>query len=268
MVRKTSPILSLIMVAMLAFAAAAKANSLPTFKMTIKPVSMEKTDFDIAGDVETSDSSLSFVLMPWHAYKFARDGKTIEVTNNTEIHFADNRAAKRVHFNGTTQLRGQKCAAADGEIYCLNNSIPNPEVKSSGSYYDVHFVLPHGYSALAADREAIQLNGLEFQIAHFAKPIVERVGKTKLVFAFPEGFLAKREYLDYVKDQLAIDLKQFGELPFTTLKIGVLRRGGGSEINGNPSGNLILYSRTALGDPVSLSSPGKLGIDGDLTDGL
>lgn len=257
------------MLATCAFAAAGKESSLPAFELTIKPRSLDKTEFDIEGFVRTTASSLSFVLMPWHNYKFEQNGHSIEIKNNTEMHFADHHhAVNRIYFAGTTKMQGAKSAAADEEIYCMNNSLPNPEVKSSGSFYNVHFVLPPGFNALAADRDVIQLNGLEFQIARFAKPIFARADKAKIEFCFPEGFQAKQEYLDYIKEQLQADLKQFGKLPFSTIKIGVIRRGGSGEINGNPSGNLILYSRTALGDPVKLNSLSKLAISEDISPGL
>ncbi|MBS1955296.1 MAG: hypothetical protein JST89_14010 [Cyanobacteria bacterium SZAS-4] len=268
-VLRALPILSvLLLAAVLPVPATARDNSLPTFKLTIKPLSMEKTVFDIEGDVAITAPSLSFVLMPWHAYKFVHDGNKVEVKDSTKIPFSDHRAANHVQFSGTTEMRGQKCVAADGEIYCLNNSLPNPEVISNGSYYDVSFVLPHGISALAADSEVIQLHGLEFQLAKLSQPIIERLNETRIEFIFPEGFQAKQEYLEYIKECLATDLKQFGKLPFSTIKIGVIRRGGTSEINGNPSGNLILFSRTALGDPVAINSLSQLDIHEDLSDGL
>jgi len=253
------------MLATCALAAAGKENSLPVFELTVTPRSLDKTEFDIDGFVRTNASRLSFVLMPWHHYEFDQNGHSIEIKNNTEMQFADHHAVNRVHFTGTTKLQGPKSAAANGEIYCMNNSLPNPEVKSSGSFYNVRFVLPQGFTALAADRDAIQLNGLEFQIAKFSKPIFARADKTKIEFCFPQGFQAKQEYLDYFKEQLQADLKQFGKLPFSTIKIGVIRRGGSSEINGNPSGNLILYSRTALGDPVKLNSLSRLEISEDIS---
>jgi hypothetical protein len=266
--RKVSLLVSFSMLATCASAAAGQENSLPVFKLTVTPRSLDKTEFDIDGSVRTTASSLSFVLMPWHQFKFDQNGHSIEIKNNTEIQFADHRAVNRVHFVGTTKLQGPKSAAVGEEIYCMNNSLPNPEVNSSGSFYDVRFLLPKGYTALAADRDVIQLNGLEFQIAKFSKPIFEKADSTKIEFCFPEGFQAKQEYLDYIKDQLRADLKQFGKLPFSTIKIGAIRRGGSSEINGNPSGNLILYSRTALGDPVKLNSLSQLGISEDISDGL
>ncbi len=240
-------------------------SKLPVFELNIKPHSLDETIFDIDGFVQTSASSLSFVLMPWHNYKFDQNGQSIEIKNDTEIRFTENHSVNRIHFSGTSKMQGPKVAAADGEIYCLNNSIPNPEVNSSGTYYNVHFDLPEGFTALAPDNDVVQLNGLEFQIAKFAKPISVHADKTNIQYCFPEGFQAKPEYLSYIKDQLHADQKQFGKLPFSTIKIGVIRRGGASEINGNPSGNLILFSRTAMGDPVTINSLKKFGIDEDIT---
>jgi hypothetical protein len=237
---------------------------LPRFNLTIEPASVESADLKITGSVETEEPSLSFTLMPWHSYEFSRAGKSITVRDKTKIQFTDE-GAHSVEFEGTSHMSGEKYAASEGEIYCLNNSVPNPEVLSNGSYYNVRFVLPHGYSALVSDADVLQLNGLEFQIAQFAKPVVCQQQDVRLEFVFPRGYSARKEYLDFIKNQLAADIERIGKLPYSTIKIGVIRRGGQTEINGNPSGNLILYSRTALGDPVSLKSPAAVGITDDIS---
>ncbi len=241
---------------------------LPQFKLLITPENLHSTKINVDGTVSTSKSSLQFVLMPWHSYKFDSSGKSIELSDGSKFNFPDSSLSHIVHFSGSSNMQAPKYFAGSDEIYCLNNSVPNPEVMSDGSYYDVQFQLPDGYSALVADKDVVQQNGLEFQIAKFGKAIIRKADKMTVKFIFPQGFTANEKYLEFIREQVQLDIKLFGRLPFNAIKVGAIRRGGSEEINGNPSGNLILFSRTALGDPVHLLSPAKMGISEDISDPL
>jgi hypothetical protein len=227
---------------------------------------VDKTEFKIDGFIESKAPALEFVLTPQHDYKFDIDGKPVEVKNGTSIKLGA--SPSRIHFVGTSHMHTRKCEALPDEIYCLNNSMPNPEVLSDAAYYRVEFEVPDGFSALAADGDVLQRNGLEFQIAKLAAPMRRQAGKKTIEFVFPEGFEARKVYLDYITQQLRDDVQRFGDLPYSTLKVGAIRRDAGATINGNPSGNLILFSRNAFGDSFNSPVPEKLGIKEDISDGL
>lgn len=251
--------------------AARESLEFPRFDLTITPESIKSTKFNIDGTVSTAQKDLSFILMPWHSYKFDRPGKpveSVEIKDGSKVAFAKSDSVNKVHFTGSSTMRAPKCEALEDEIYCMNNSLPNPEVLSDGSFYDVHFKLPEGYSALCADPDVIQLHGLEFQVANLAKPIVKNAGDLRISFSFPVGFVPDKRYLEFIQNQLEVDQKTLGDLPFKEIKVGAIRRGGSGEISGNASGNLILFSRTALGAPVNIQTPKKLDIEENIDDPL
>ncbi len=247
--------------------ASAETPDVPIFQLKIQPVAMDKTKFQTIGSVKwKGHRSLKFVITPQQNYTFSKKLSVIDVKNGSTIDVDP--GGEEVDFVGETSISSEKCAASDDEIYCLNKALVNPEVESDGALYQASFELPAGYSALTSDTDVIQFNGLEFQVAHFAEPVVKRCGNLEVEFIFPEGFQADPQYLSWFTDQLTWQQKLFGKLPHRRVKVGVIRRGGTSSVNGNPSGNLILFSRTAFGGKLSLSGLEPLHLSADPSEAI
>ncbi len=249
----------------------------PFFDFSIKPLSLEQTSFLIKGYVAFPGEGAEMVklyLMPWHReYRFRVCDRKYMAENAKEIQLnrvAGNPESCKLYFEGTSALSGKKCAAADDEIYCLNNCPPNPEViYDSGLCYKVRFDLPQGYEALAPDATVPLSNGIEFHIARFGKPEDRSTKNFMLHYQFPADFRADARYLSFLEKTLERWTSFFGKPGFSTLKVGAIRRGQGTnEISGSPAGNLILFSRTALGEHIDLSSLKSLGVEGDISESL
>lgn len=76
-----------------------------------------------------------------------------------------------VTFKGLLTISKGRCQALEDELYCLNNSAPNPEVDSEKSYYNVDFKLPDEFSALTPDSKIALNHGYQFQIAKLNLPL-------------------------------------------------------------------------------------------------
>ena len=249
----------------------------PFFDFSLKPVSMEQTSFIIKGYVAFPGEGAEMVklyLMPWHKeYIFRVCDKTYLARNTKEIQLnrvPGNQESRKIYFEGTSTILGKKCAATDDEIYCLNNCPPNPEViYDSGLCYKVRFDLPQGYEALAPDSTIPLSNGFEFHIARFGKTEDRPTKNFMIHYQFPADFKADARCLSFLEETLEQWTSFFGKPGFSTLKVGAIRRGQGTnEISGSPAGNLILFSRSALGEPVDLSSLKSLGVEGDISESL
>lgn len=254
----------------------AEAKTGAHFELVIKPTSLEKTEFEIRGLTQfagSGETEVRWVLLPFHRYAFTAKGTPIEVKPGTPVflNIRDNQAeTRRIHFSGTSRLQTSRCGATDGEIFCLNNSLPNPELETEDdSTYEVKFDLPTGYAGLAADSDVGQKYGLQFQVAKFGQPIQRKSPHFDFEYVLPADFTPDRRYFSFLEATLEKWREFFGELPFKKIKIGAIRRGQTQgDINGSPSGNLILFSRTAFGDKPNQAGLEQMGITRDLADPL
>lgn len=87
-----------------------------------------------------------------------------------------------------------------------------------------------------------------------------------LQILMPTDFKPDDKYLTFLGSVLDKYVGRFGGLSFSTLQVGAIKRGDDSEINGSPSGDLILFSRTALGAPLSVKGAHPDGGAIDLSD--
>lgn len=87
-----------------------------------------------------------------------------------------------------------------------------------------------------------------------------------LQIQMPADFKPEEKYIEFLGSVLDKYVDRFGALSFSTLQVGAIRRGKDTEVNGSPSGDLILFSRTALGAPLNESSSHPFGATVDLSD--
>jgi hypothetical protein len=248
-------------------ASPALANeSVPKYKLEIKIPELTQPVIKIDGSVVNSIVNSRFAILPGQVYKFDVDGKTIEVVDGQPI---KQPASLPVHFVGTTTLvPTAKVQATKDEFYCLNKVYPNPEVYSDGGLYECAFSVPPGFSILWPHSTVVQRNGLEFQVAKMSPPKIVDAKTMAIQLQMPADFQPDKTYLQFIGSVLDKYVDRFGGLAFSTLQVGAIKRGGDTEINGSASGDLILFSRTALGAPLNQSSAHPDDSKIDLTNAL
>lgn len=251
----------------------AAAEVAPHIDMLIRPTAISSPSFAVEGIVSYCPESqkTAFYLPEWTKFAFTRGGAALEVVSEREVELkcTGDKDADSILFTGSSGLNPRKCAASDGEIYCLNRSYPNPEVFSDFSTYALRFDLPEGYGALAPSPGTKSNAGTQFHIAKLSKPLLRSSKKFSFEYIFPEGFTPEPAYLDFMERTLDGYLDVLGDPGFRNVRIGAIRRGQQSgEISGSPAGNLILFSRTALKDKPNLEGLKQLGINSDVTDAM
>lgn len=260
--------------ALLAGTALAQTPTGPRFTMTIAVPAIEKTAFAITGSVEVparGHAKIPLVLTPGHHYAFSVGGQPVATAAELAVDVpADGPGVARIGFIGRTDLHSPRCGAAGDEIFCLNHAMPNPEVGVDGdATYRVAFTLPPGYAALAPSPDVTQRNGLQFQIARFAPPLERKTAHLAFRYVLPADFRPDARYFAWLETAMEAWVAAFGAPPFQEVLVGATRRGAKQrDVNGSPSGNLILVSRTALGDAPDVSYLATLGVAGDPSDAL
>ncbi|MDD5658240.1 MAG: hypothetical protein PHF00_13395 [Elusimicrobia bacterium] len=244
---------------------------LPQFDIRIKPLTLDEPRFTMSGSIRfcaKSGRKVAFVIPRGSTYSFTRNGAALDVSPQEGIDWPCEPGAA-ITFFGTSPVSMPKCGASHQEIYCLNRSLPNPEVISDSSRYQLHFELLKGYGGLSPD-PSIALNyGIQFQIAQFAAPRRRKTKHFTFEYQFPKDFSPEDGYLDFIEKTLEDHAPMFGALPFHKVLVGAIRRGETTgEISGSPAGNLILFSRTALRDKPNLESLRGMGIQADVSDAL
>lgn|GEM_PF-1053293 len=237
------------------------------YDLLIRPVSMFRSSFAVKGKVEipAEMNSVNFARIPWQKFVYSIAGEAAipdesgKITRPAALSEDD---SWQIDFEGISSLKAPKSQADNGEIYCLNNCPPNPEILcDKAALYRVKFDLPQGYKAITFDSDVPSSLGLQFQIARFQEPVVRKTSNFTFEYVFPEGFSADESYLKFLENTMESWYKRFGDPGFNHVKIGVIRRGEAKgEINGSPCGNLILLSRSALGGAADLSGLAGLGI--------
>lgn len=250
----------------------ASDEQIPHFVVSIAPVSMMEPSFHISGTIETCGAAgekLQILVPKCSRYQFTRNGAAIDVGQPGGVDWTCSRfdsSANVLRFDGESSNVG-KCEASGGEIYCLNHSAPNPEIVAKQSRYDLRFVLPRGYAALAPAPETPLNNGIAFHLAKLSAPLRHRSRHFAVDYVFPEGFEAEPRYLAFLEAALDSFADAFGEPSFSQIKVGAIRRDEAQgTISGSPAGNLILFSRTAFKDPPKLGGFAALGITADMTE--
>lgn len=240
----------------------------PHFDLIIRPVSLWRPHFAVKGSVAIPGhvEKVEFTRIPGQEFIFRVNGIEQSLDESGMLVRPVSALSTEpwlVAFEGISQLRAPKSLASGDEVYCLNNCPPSPEILTDApSSYNVKYDLPPGYSAISFDSEIPSSMGLQFQIARFQPPIIRKTRNFSFEYVFPEGFNADSAYLDFLETTMEKWFELFGSPGFTTVRIGVIRRGEAKgEINGSPCGNLILLSRSALGGKVDLSGLTAMGID-------
>ncbi len=186
-----------------------------------------------------------------------------------EIHLDDwncyEEGDQRFLFEGQGRLAHPRCETREDEVYCLNNSLIHPVVDSGRQRFEARFEVPEGFSVLKPSDGSLHHHGYSFQVARLQEEEkVSLPGNLDVEFFWPQGFTPKKHLLDYLLASLGFAHKIGLGLPFQTIRVGAIRRGQEKgEISGSPAGNLLLFSRTALGDPASVGSLQALGISTD-----
>jgi hypothetical protein len=262
-------------VLLLAQASANGTTPIPRFELRIKPLTMDEPLFEIGGSVNYCTDEprrVVFIVPKDSTFRFTRNGSPLDVSPSGGIAWPCDKGVSTsapVLFQGTSPKSIKRCAASHHEIFCLNNSVPNPEVISDRSTYRLQFDLPKGYSALIPDSSVEMNSGIQFQLAKFHSPRHRKTKRLTFEYRFPLDFSPMESYLGFMEETLEGYLDMFGELPFHVVKVGAIRRGEKTgEISGSPAGNLILFSRTALGDKPNLDGLRGIGIQADVSDAL
>lgn len=243
---------------------------LPSFNFTVTPKTLTAPVFEIEGSIsfcQGNETKVQFITPKHSTFTFARNGYPINVNEVGGINWkCASDTDNLIYFKGESGYVN-RCAASKGELYCLNNSAPNPEIAADASAYDISFILPKDYAALQPDKELALKNGIQFQIAMFDKPVVHKGSVISFEYIFPKGFAAETRYIAFLENVIKGYVSNFGKLPYDNLKIGAIRREEDKgTISGAPAGNLILFSRTALSDPPKIELPKDMGITKDITD--
>ncbi|MDP3542111.1 MAG: hypothetical protein Q8T11_06525 [Elusimicrobiota bacterium] len=257
-----------------ASASGADTKTTPRFDLRIKPLSMDEPRFAISGSISycADDRKVSFFVPRRSTFSFTRNGVPLDVSPNDGIDWpCDKRHADAgaVRFQGMSPEGIRKCGASHNEVFCLNNSVPNPEVMADWSLYRIRFDLPGGYGALVPD-SSVELNtGIQFQIAKFRPAQNRKTKRFAFEYRFPSDFHPTEAYLVFLEETMEGYSDLLGDLPFKKIKVGAIRRDEKrGEISGSPSGNLLLFSRTAFHDKPNLEGLRSVGIDGDVSDAL
>jgi len=241
-------------------------ETIPQYDLKIIIPSLSRAIVNIEGTVHAVNDHSAFAILPGQEYKFDIEGQPISVQNEKELKVD---SSTIFHFSGTTKIRqNAKCQANGAEFYCLNKVYPNPELLAAQGRYKCLFSTPHKFKALTADSSVIQSNGLQFQIAHFTKHFTLLANKMQVTFMMPGGFIPDMYYCRFMTKTLKNYQEKFGPLPFKLLHVGAIQRGGDNEVNGSPSGNLILVSRTALGAPLNPKTATPPGAKQDISESL
>lgn len=248
-------------------------NYAPRFDLLIRPASLARPTFAVKGSVIVPQhvDRVEVANIPWQQFVFSTD--RVDLAPDAAWQLArpsslPEAAPWKIEFSGLSSLHPPKSEASGDEIYCLNNCPPNPELISDlGSFYKVKFDLPAGFSALSFDPEFSSSIGLQFQIARFQSPVYRKTAAFSYAYVFPEGFSADEDYMSFLEGTMEKWFELLGNPGFRHVKVGVIRRGEAKgEINGSPCGNLVLFSRSALGGRVDLSGLAGLGITADDAD--
>ncbi|CAN5557681.1 hypothetical protein BH10CYA1_BH10CYA1_25700 [soil metagenome] len=262
-------------------ASSAEADeAFPKYKLRITVPMMKNLVLKIDGTVSCPKENPTFAVLPGRDYKCDINGAPIEVSDQVPLKTLGSaeqtqslKSAPKselvVHFTGTTTLpTSSKVMASEDEFYCLNKVYPNPEILADGGFYQCEFHVPPGFSIAWPNSNVVQRNGLQFQVAKMS-PIRSINTKTMgLQLQMPTDFKPDEKYIQFLSSVLDKYVDRFGGLSFSTLQIGAIRRGKDSEVNGSPSGDQILFSRTALGAPLNESSSHPSGSVVDLSDAL
>lgn len=250
----------------------ADEDRVPIFDFTIKPVTMAEANFEMEGTIafcRKDETRVKFLLPGRSTFTFTLGGKPADPDDPEGLVWKcgeNGGEGDLLHFKGESRP-ARKCSASGEEIYCLNNSAPNPEIYADAAKYNLKFVLPEAYGALAPEKEIELKTGIQFQIAVFGEPRVHKTRAMTFVYTFPKGFSPEEKYLEFIHGTFSHYADIFGKLPFGELKIGAIRREEErGTISGAPSGNLILFSRTALRDQPKLALPPEMGITRDIAD--
>ncbi|MGE0494556.1 MAG: hypothetical protein AB7S38_35430 [Vulcanimicrobiota bacterium] len=209
------------------------ADEWPIFRLRVRPQSLATTTFAIRGTV----------VLPAHHPPLRLLTQEGQEYGLPEVLPAD---LREFSLAGTSRVDHPRCQATGDEIYCLTRVGLQPELEVPAALYEVDFELPDGYAALISDPTVPQSQGLVFQVARLAPPFA----RGRFQFVFPLDFDYEPKYLDWIVDSTSWLEERFGPLGLETIKVGAIGRGGNTQISGTPSGNLILYSRTALGAAV------------------
>lgn len=249
----------------------------PKYKLNITIPSMKEAVLNIDGTVVYTNTNPALAVLPGRDYKFDIHGVPIDVLDPVapEKVGESSHPSKPpqehhpVHFKGTTTLTpSSKVMASDDEFYCLNKVYPNPEILADGGFYQCEFHVTPGFSILWPHADVVQRNGLQFQVAKMS-PIRSIDTKSMgLQIQVPVDFKPDEKYIAFLGSVLDHFVDRFGGLSSSTLQVGAIKRGKDTEVNGSPSGDLILFSRTALGAPLNESSSHPFGSTLDLSDAL
>lgn len=247
-------------------------SQVPVFDLTITPRTMTEVRLGMQGSIafcRKDGTRVNFSIPEHSSFTFTLNGRPLDVADPKGIIWKcdeNNEGGNKIYFKGESSP-AKKCAASKGEIYCLNNSAPNPEIYADAARYELNFVLPAEYGALTPDKEIELKTGIQFQLAVFNKPFAHKTDRMSFEYTFPKDFSPEQRYLDFIQSVFGRYAETFGELPYRKLKVGVIRREEAQgTISGAPSGNLILFSRTALKDPPKIELPPDMGITRDLAD--
>ena len=236
---------------------------------------MNETTFHMSGFVSFCDQKktnkiLQFYLPEHFKGEFKYQKKSIDVNQKEGIELecrSDDPENTRIYFEGTSQIKpNSKCFAGGDEIYCLNRVLPNPEIVTERSLYDLNFDLPEGFRVIFPDSNVSLNNGIAFQIARLNDPEVRKSNGFIVSYYFPQEFETEKMYQEYLERRLDEYRDWFGELAFNRVTVGVIRRDEAvGSISGSPAGNLLLFSRTALRDAPDLKWLKQIGFTKNLT---
>ncbi len=252
-------------------------ESFPKYKLNITVPSLKELVLKIDGSVTCPTESPTFAILPGRDYKYDINGAPLKVSDQVPLQLgaadktqpskSPQKNALIVHFQGTTTLPpSSKVQASEEEFYCLNKVYPNPEILADGGFYQCEFHVPPDFSILWPHSDVVQRNGLQFQVAKMA-PIRSIDTKSMgLQIQMPADFKPEEKYVEFLGSVLDKYVDRFGALSFSTLLLGAIKRGKDTEVNGSPSGDLILFSRTALGAPLNENSSHPFGSTVDLSD--
>jgi len=247
-------------------------EQIPLVSFSLTPVKMDQLFFRTLGRiypcVKTNESAT--ILLPSNAdIKISQGGVGLQANSKNEITINCENRNLELTYDGTVTLKQGMCEAIGEEIYCRPKSYPNPEVYADRLRYNISFNLPSGITALTPDTSLSLNNGILFQLAKFKPAVVHRTPHFFIEYIFPEDFNADTKNFQFAEKTLETYYENFGSLAFDHIRVGAIRRGEKTgEISGSPGGNLILFSRTAFGDPANLKGLERMGITRDISDAL
>lgn len=245
---------------------------IPKISISLTPKSMDLLSFQTTGHISPCTKpgqTEKLFLPPGVTLSVSNHGVKLQPDSRNEISVLCETSGTQLDFEGSVTLKPGMCEATGDEIYCRPKSYPNPEIFADRIQYDVSFVLPPGFSALTPYASVALNNGMLFQLAKFQTPIFKKSKHISIEYLLPQNFNTDGSKYAFIENTIDAYFDSFGSLPFDSIRIGAIRRGEKSgEIAGSPGGNVILFSRSALGAPVTIRGMEQLGITRDISEAL